>query len=153
MANPVGREYSRDLDKTGIDPTNPLRVTRYALIPVIVRVILENGRVSPDEFRECTAMIDTGATTSAVTKSLAEDLGLRVGGKEVGLGIAEAPTERTLYRAHVDLPDLGNAWDAAFIETEAGQGIFDVIIGNDILSAYIFNVDGPVDKFTLRYAR
>ena len=63
-----------------------------------------------------------------------------------------AATERTLYRAHLKLLDLPIAWDATLTEMEAGQGLFDVIIGNDLLATLIFSVDGPASRFTLRFA-
>ena len=96
-------------------------------------------------------MIDTGATSSAVAKSLAKDLGLKKAGSETGVGIDSKAGKRTLYRAHLQLLKLPVAWKALLLETEAGQNLFDIIIGNDLLAGLTFTVDGPTNKFTLSY--
>lgn len=151
MTNPDVRTFSDDLDATSIDKDDPNRVTRYALMDAIVAVVLDNGDVVPSENRRVRAMIDTGATSSAVAKSLAKDLGLKKAGSETGVGIDSKAGKRTLYRAHLQLLKLPVAWKALLLETEAGQNLFDIIIGNDLLAGLTFTVDGPTNKFTLSY--
>lgn len=150
MTNASDREYSDNLDRTPIDQNNPTRVTRYALIPATVAVI-RDGRPIPSTASSVKAMIDTGASDSAVSRALACDMKLAEAGTDTGMGMEGAAVERQLYRAHLELKSPRIAWDAAFFETAAGQGLFDIIIGNDLLANLTFFVDGPAGRFTLRH--
>jgi hypothetical protein len=151
MTNPAAREFSDFLDKTPIDKNDASRVTRYALIDATVAVVLESGKVDPAQYRKVRAMIDAGASVSAVTQTLVGDLKPWKVGTDTGIGIGVMPTVHDLYRVHLALPDLNIAWDTVLFEMQAGQGLFDIIIGNDLLSSFVFTVNDPPGKFSLRY--
>ena len=151
-ANPELREISGDLDKTRIDKNDPSRVTRYAVIPIIINSAPSDGAVPSKYSKQVNAMIDTGATGSAVSGILAEELHLEVIGSEIGIGMDGKPGPVSLYLGHITVPDLSCHWNRQILmPTGGGQGVYDVIIGNDILQSCVFTVDGPADRFTLRY--
>jgi Aspartyl protease len=108
--------------------------------------------VLPKHSKQVNAMIDTGATGSAVSKDLAEELHLEVIGPEIGIGMDGKPGPVPLRLGHITVPDLSCHWNRQILmQTGASQGLYDVIIGNDILQSCIFTVDGPAGRFTLRY--
>jgi len=151
-ADPEIREISEDLDKTRIDKNDPSRVTRYAIIPIIVNSAPSDGGVPSKYSKQVKAMIDTGATGSAVSGILASELHLEVVGSEIGIGMDGKPGPVPLYLGHITVPDLSCHWNRQILmQTGGGQGVFDVIIGNDILQSCVFTVYGPNDRFTLRY--
>ena len=65
---PKSKEFTGNLDKTPIDANDSSRVTGYAIIDVIVGPVPEDEQVASANPMSVRAMIDTGATTSAVDK-------------------------------------------------------------------------------------
>ena len=150
-ADPGSNEFTGDLDRTPIYGEDSSRVTGYAIIDAIVSPALDGQRASSGRSANVRALIDTGATTSAVDKTVAADLGLPVIGHETGIGMEGREIRIPLYHARVELPDLRRSWDTAILmETGAGQGLHDVVLGNDVLQSCVFILDGPAGKFILR---
>lgn len=72
-------------------------------------------------------------------------------GHETGIGMEGREIRIPLYHARLELPDLRRSWDTTILmETGAGQGLHDVVLGNDVLQSCVFILDGPAGKFTLR---
>jgi len=145
--------YNGRLDQTGIlDPTDPSKVigtTGYAILPVTVEG-LTGDKVSSTSRSE-DAMIDTGATTTAVHPSLARDLDLEQVGRELG-GDAEEdhPTYVPLYRVRITISAIEGEWDLLALGRDYPYPhLFRVIIGNDILKSCRFTFDGPAESFAL----
>lgn len=144
-------EFTGDLDRTPLYGGDSSRVTGYAIIDAIVSPALDGQRTSSGRSADVRALIDTGATNSAVDKALATELGLPVIGYETGIGMEGRKNRVPLYHARLELPDLGRSWDAVILmETGACEGLHNVVIGNDVLQSCVLIVDGPAGKFTLR---
>jgi hypothetical protein len=145
-------EISGDLDKTGIDQNDPSRVTRYAIIKVVISAAPDDENAPLKYSKQVDAMIDTGATNSSVSETLAAELHLDVVGYDTGIGMDGKLARFPLYRASIEVPAIPCHWNRwFFMRNGGGQGVFDVIIGNDLLASCVFTVDGPAGRFMLRY--
>jgi predicted aspartyl protease len=123
-------------------------VTDYAIIPVTIEGL--TGYEVSTAARDEKAMIDTGATSSAVHPSLADDLGLRSLGSERSDDSREpAP----LYRVRITIGVIGVAWDLYVIGREYDTPqLHRVIIGTDILKDCGLTFNGPDrGRFCLAY--
>jgi predicted aspartyl protease len=142
--------YYEDLDRTPVtDPSDPSRVTHYAIVPVTIAGLTEDEVSIPPSSEK--AMIDTGATSSAIHPSLADDLGLRQVGHEFGNDSREPAS---LYRVRVTISVIGGEWDLYVIGREYDpHHLFRVIIGTDILKdcGFTFNGPGGRGRFGLAY--
>ncbi len=142
--------YFGYLDRTPVtDPSDPSRVTHYAIVPVTIAGLPEDEVSTPPSSEK--AMIDTGATSSAIHLSLSDDLGLRQVGHEYG-GDSREPV--SLYRVRVTISVIGAEWSLYVIGREYNHPqLFRVIIGTDILKDCGFTFNGPGDRgrFGLTY--
>lgn len=140
------------LDRTSVtDPSDPSRVTHYAIVPVTIAGLTEDEVSTPPSSEN--AMIDTGATSSAIHPSLADDLGLRQVGHESGDDSREPVP---LYRVRVTISVIGAEWGLYVIGREYDHPrLFRVIIGTDILKdcGFTFNGPGGRGRFGLTYFR
>lgn len=114
--------------------------TRLAVLTVTVQRVTEDGIVSGDLLQR-EALIDTGATTSAVDSGLRAALDLEQSDySERGSGGAPGEEEsqlRPLYWLRITIGK--QEWDVPVIERTTGA---DVIVGCDILQRYRFTYDG-----------
>jgi hypothetical protein len=96
--------------------------------------------------REVTALLDTGATTSAITGDVARSLDLRVIGKRpVASAHGDAQVERYLFRIGLQpRSEAGSAFPYLFEAIDGFQirtgFAFDAILGMDILSQCDFQM-------------
>ncbi len=137
--------YIGNLDRSAVqDLADPSRVTHYAIVPVTVAGFAKDGVLTPPSSEK--AMIDTGATSSAVHPSLAGELGLQQVGNESG---DDSDESVLLYRMRVTIPKIGGEWDLYVIGREYGHPqLFRVIIGTDILKDCAFTFNGPKGRGT-----
>lgn len=142
--------YYGYLDRTPVtDPNDPSRVTHYAIVPVSIARLTEDEVSTPSSSEK--AMIDTGATSSAIHPSLADDLGLRQVGHEYGDDSREPVS---LYRVRVTISVIGGEWDLYVIGREYDHPqLFRVIVGTDVLKncGFTFNGPGGRGRFGLTY--
>jgi len=93
------------------------------------------------------ALVDTGASISAIDLSIIQRLNLHSIGVAT-IGTAGRPSRRNLYPARFTLPffvaDLGRVIGADLIPFQ-----ITAIIGRDILSRIILIYQGPANRFTL----
>ena len=96
------------------------------------------------EGRRCTALLDTGAMVSTLSRSLCKDLGLEIEilGNLVQVEGAGGHTLQYLgyTEARIEFPDLSASIDASFLvalDTER-QGRVPVLIGTNLLNAELF---------------
>ncbi len=136
ISGPLTKFNVRD----GRDESVTITEIRLAVLTVTVQRVTEDGIVSGD-LLEREALIDTGATTTAVDPGLRAALGLEESGySERGSGGAPGEEEeqlRPLYRLRITIGE--EEWDVPVIERTTG---FDVLIGCDILQRYRFTYDG-----------
>lgn len=167
MRSRYGRRiHHGTLDRSLVtDPTDPSRVTHYAIVPVTIERLtlgitgyeVDSPALSED------ALIDTGATSSAVHPSLADDLDLEMAGSEEDDG---SPERTSLSRVRITIGVIGGGWDLFVIErgyhipqpgevqsqdTGKPAQLFRVLIGTDILKDCALTYNAPRGKFALAY--
>ncbi|MDO6416025.1 aspartyl protease family protein [Sphingomonas sp. BIUV-7] len=120
-------------------------VDRRPLLPVLI--------LSPDvnDLRtvDAVALVDTGATASAVTRDLAERLALPVIGKRlVASAHGDQHVDRYIFRIGIRLPREGEMPAFPFV-FEAVEGFrirsgfaFDALLGMDVLSQCDLTISG-----------
>jgi hypothetical protein len=115
--------------------------SRRVLLPVLV--------LSPAAAPELTslpasALLDTGSTTSGVTRDLAVRLGLpHLGKRPLGSAHGEAQVERFLFRIGLEIEDAPLPFvfdDVIGFELKSGF-LFQALIGMDLLSHCDFAID------------
>lgn len=96
------------------------------------------------------ALVDTGATVSAIENSAARRLGLvRTG--TISLAGVGGVTEQPVYAAAVDFPGLGiSSQDPIRLAgADLGSREFEFLLGRDVLERLVFEYDGPGGAFSL----
>ena len=145
--------YRGRLDQTGVldltDLSKVIGTTGYAILPVSVEGLTGDKALSPSRSED--AMIDTGATTTAVHPSLARELDLEQVGRELGGDAQEDHLMYVpLYRVRITISVIEGEWDLPAMGRDYPYPhLFRIIIGNDILKSCRFTFDGPADSFTL----
>jgi hypothetical protein len=138
------------IDTTATDKNAPSRITGYAIIDVGLRV---EPAVSSG-FYETRAMIDTGATESAIHADLAAELALTHVGWSWAAGFQDAepqPVEVYLVRMAMGT-DMGTPRTEVVLPVTLSANantLFQVIIGNDLLQQCQFTYNRPVGRFVL----
>ena len=119
--------------------------TGYAIITIN---IVSGG--SPESQRFKKAVIDTGATNSAIDKELINELGLAQMGAHDGRAFDRIIPDVPHYAGRIEIPELFWGWDLKTIHPTNGiPGFYDAVIGNDILGSCTLMVVGPTKRFTL----
>lgn len=97
------------------------------------------------------ALIDTGATLSAVDASTLAQLSLQpVGIANVGTAAGQQPQNLYPVRMVLTQMSLGIDYSQVLGVNLAGQGII-ALLGRDFLQRTILIYDGPSGEFTLSY--
>lgn len=125
-------------------------VTGYA----IITVDLASGS-SPESRRAYgkKALIDTGATNSAIDKDLIGQLGLVETCRKDSYAFNEVISDVPYYKGRIVIPKFSWAWDLTTIAPTMGSsGNYDAVIGNDILGSCTLVVVGPENRFTLTHS-
>ena len=97
------------------------------------------------------ALIDTGATISAVDQSAIAHLGVSTVGL-AGIGTAGGPQQLNLYPIRIVLTPLGLGIDFSSVTgAPLGGTGFIALLGRDVLARMILIYDGPNGEYTLSY--
>jgi hypothetical protein len=132
-----------------LDPRTGEVMGRYlfAILDVTFQGLTPDGEVSGPSMTE-RALIDTGASTSAVHPSLVRDLDLQATGRE---RTARKDQPNPLYQAHIAIARIDAEWTLPVVDRgDFGYGnLFRVIIGTDILQECRFVYNDPPEWFTL----
>lgn len=121
--------------------------TGYAIITIN---IASGGSPESQRFNGKKAVIDTGATNSAIDKELIDELGLAQMGAHDGRAFDRIIPDVPHYAGRIEIPELSWGWDLKTIHPTNGiPGFYDAIIGNDILGSCTLMVVGPTKRFTL----
>ncbi len=127
----------------------PLIEVTFGLVPAAIKVLQDAGEPIPSPVK-ATAMIDTGASGTAVKAGLLAPLGLH----PVGVVPVNTPTGSGVpcatYAVQLVLPN--GFVDVTVIEAGplGGQNI-QALIGRDVLQHGIFIYQGPSQQFTLSF--
>ena len=96
------------------------------------------------------ALIDTGATNSAITEELITELRLDKLGTQDSHSFDRLIPDVPYYAGHIEIPELSQGWNLRSIQPTSGSpGLYDAVIGNDILASCTLMMIGPVNKFSL----
>jgi|HubBroStandDraft_3_1064219.scaffolds.fasta_scaffold04439_5 hypothetical protein len=122
----------------------------YAIVPVTIQGLIGGEVSGPSRIEK--ALMDTGATDSAIHPALIRDLALRqldLGQGPVSALGADVMTEQTkpepVYHVRLTIADIGE-WDPYVNRRDFPERfcrLFRVIIGTDILQACRFRVQRP----------
>jgi hypothetical protein len=115
-----------------------------------VEVSKEIGQTYEDTERvTVTAMIDTGATRSAISKNLTDKLELSIKGEAAIRGFDPQSTSYALF--YLFIPELTTDYfpTNAVIVLEMEKSGFDIIIGCDYLKKFLFERDGVNQTFSI----
>lgn len=138
--------YRRELTRGGTLDADNKRIADYelAVLPVTIQRVNEAGVVS-GRLVTVDALIDTGASNTAIHPDLRKELGLTpTDRRELGQGGLPGEEEGKyvpLYRARITIDDTGVAWDPYVVVRPLPW--YPVAIGTDILMRYRFTYDAP----------
>lgn len=126
----------------------PLIEVEFAVVRTAARALVDAGETVPQPVK-ATALIDTGASGTAVQAGLLGPLGLH----PVGQTSVTTPTDQTVpcpvYTVLLGMPN--GAVEITVIEAPLqGQNI-QALIGRDVLQYGIFIYQGPSSQFTLSF--
>ena len=125
--------------------------TGYAIITIN---IASGGSPESQRFNGKRAVIDTGATNSAIDKELINELGLAQTGAHDGRAFDRIIPDVPYYAGRIEIPELSWGWDLTTIHPTNGvPGFYDTIIGNDILGSCTLMIVGPTNRFTLIHGK
>jgi hypothetical protein len=146
--------YSGELNSQTLDlpghPSSGNVPTRYAIVPVTICGIRPDGSRGPAQDEQ--AMIDTGATTSAIHPDLSEGLGVDAVSREEGMASGdETPVEVPVFHVAIAITspagDIRAEWRPNAVELPLPYpDLFRVIIGTDILAGCQFTYNGTAGR-------
>ncbi|MBU0708449.1 retroviral-like aspartic protease family protein [Patescibacteria group bacterium] len=105
---------------------------------------------NPPAVREYTAIWDTGAEASVVTKKVVEQIGLEPTGKTRVIGVGGQNIENT-YLVNLYLPNKVALTYVRVTECEELHGGYDLLIGMDVISIGDFAVTNTKGKTKMSY--
>lgn len=128
---------------------------RGAILPVQIGIpsslaaqMTAQGQTPPPP-EEIQALVDTGASITAINTPVAQRLGLPTTGS-IQIGGATGSAEQPLYAAMLRIPDPFVEWDPM---TLAGANLtgtpFDILIGRNVLCSMTLSYDGKSGRFSL----
>lgn len=130
---------------------SPRRLARYG---PLVDVLISSGRPEAPVI-EATAMIDTGASVTFVTRDLIEHAGLTVLKTTPALPISTVngdDNQRSpVYAAQISIVGLPQARITRCYRARFIPGTADVLLGRDLLRRGTFVYDGPRGRITLSH--
>jgi hypothetical protein len=102
-------------------------------------------------------LIDTGCSNISITPSAAKQLGLPVIGKHPVTSSTDT-IESDLFLGDLFIPfaDPADKYhhyfrDIRFLEFRFGNVAFDILVGRDVLSLGLFQLNGPTKQFTFAW--
>lgn len=118
-------------------------------IPTALAKQMEAQGQTPPPPEEISAMVDTGASITAINVAVAQRLGLPTTGS-IQIGGATGVADQPLYAALFRIPDPFVEWDPMTIAGANLSGTpFDILIGRNILCNMTLSYDGKSGRFSL----
>lgn len=128
---------------------------RGAIIPVqigIPKVLADQMKAqgqTPPPPEEISALIDTGASITAINVATAQRLGLQPTGS-IDIGGANGVASQPLFAAMVRIPDPFVEWDPMTLAGSTLTGVpFEILIGRNVLCNMTFAYSGKEGRFSL----
>jgi len=142
----LGQSFSKD--------TEEFR-SRGAILPIQIGIpsslaaqMTAQGQTPPPP-EEIMALVDTGASVTAINVATAQRLGLPVTGS-ITIGHAGGTSEQPVYSAMFRIPDPFIEWDPMPISGSNLSGTpFDILLGRNVLCSMTLSYDGKAGRFSL----
>lgn len=112
----------------------------------------QSSGTTPQAPEEIVAMIDTGASISAIDVAVAARLGLvQTGSVQVG-GVG-GMSQQPVFAAALEIPDAGVTFDPLMLSgAQLGAPDFQMLVGRNLLCQMILTYDGANGQFALKHA-
>ncbi len=145
----LGQAFPEISEKLRLDgPRMPIHIG----LPASVEQALRDQGQTPPAPEELNALVDTGASITAIRVEVAMRLGLPPTGS-VDLAGVVGTQQQTLFGARVYFPDNGLTFDAVpLVGVPQNFPGFDVLIGRNMLCSMLLSYDGPRGRFSLTKA-
>ena len=153
LRSPDGKTKERIPPHIILQRTGPLLEVKISVTPEHQKKLAEQG-TSPPEAIQGFALIDTGASITAVDEGVCEQLGLTPTGR-VKLHHATGTEDRSCYPIQIffpgtALPPMGNP-QAVSCKLEGGQPRLLLLFGRDLLSRMRMVYHGPAGRIELAF--
>jgi hypothetical protein len=136
-------EVAEQLRKRG--PILPVQIG----IPSALAAQMQAQGQTPPPPEEIPALIDTGASITAINVATAQRLGLQATGS-IQIGGANGVADQPLFAAMVRIPDPFVEWDPMTLAGSNLTGVpFEILIGRNVLCNMTFSYDGKSGRFSL----
>lgn len=126
-------------------------ITNVIVMPPssVVAALKKSGKPIP-KARTIPAMIDTGASITAIDEAVARSIGLTQTGSTTVAGVTGV-SQRPIFGAELRLSEpVRVKWDPAqIVGVLLGNPSFSMLIGRDLLSDLALNYQGKQGKFSL----
>jgi predicted aspartyl protease len=165
-AIPVAPSFQRATKFVGAPPRRPMLGQAFAqaveefrkrgpILPVQIGIpsslaqqMQAQGQTPPPP-EEIQALVDTGASITAINVSVAQRLGLPTTGS-IQIGGATGVADQPLYAAMFRIPDPFIEWDPMTIAGANLSGTpFDILVGRNVLCNMTLSYDGKNGRFSL----
>ncbi len=111
--------------------------------------VIDKGKTKPD-FCDCTAIWDTGASSSVITEKMAKKIGLKPTGK-IEVCNAGGVETRNTYLVNIYLPNKVVLSYVKIVDCKKLMGEIDFLIGMDVIGIGDFSVTNVDNKTILSY--
>lgn len=112
----------------------------------------QSSGTTPQAPEEIIAMIDTGASISAIDVAVAGRLGLAQTGS-IQVGGVGGMSQQPVFAAALEIPDAGVTFDPLPLSgAQLGAPDFQMLVGRNLLCQMILTYDGSQGQFALHHA-
>lgn len=142
----MGQDFSQVVEE--LRKRGPLMPVQIGIPSSLAAQMTAQGQTPPPP-EEIMALVDTGASITAINVPVAQRLGLPTTGS-IQIGGATGVSDMPLYAALFRLPDPFVEWDPM---TLAGANLsgtpFDILIGRNVLCSMTLSYDGKSGRFSM----
>jgi hypothetical protein len=142
----LGQNFSaivEELRKRG--PILPVQIG----IPAVLAAQMQAQGQTPPPPEEIQALVDTGASITAINVATAQRLGLQATGS-IQIGGATGVSDMPLYAAMFRIPDPFIEWDPMTLAGAQLSGTpFEILVGRNVLCNMTMAYDGKQGRFSL----
>ncbi len=118
-------------------------------VPQTAEAAIREGGGVPGTIEEVQALVDTGASITAINMATAARLGLIATGS-VQIGGVTGVSTQPLYGARIVMPEPGFTFDPIqIVGAPLNAPDFELLIGRNLLCSMMMTYDGPRGQFAL----
>lgn len=142
----LGQDFSQVVEE--MRKRGPILPVQIGIPSTLAAQMTAQGQIPPPP-EEIQALVDTGASITAINVATAQRLGLPVTGS-IQIGGATGVAEQPMYAALFRIPDPFVEWDPM---TVAGANLsgtpFEILVGRNVLCSMTLSYDGKSGRFSL----